>query len=98
MAQESETGKFKFNVETVPEKSKAHTRPSGKRKSKQKVLFQGLLKYRKWIRYISNQPHDKCFNSNNGVTSYDSNYQIQTLKNTKNWTYLHHKQQHFRYS
>ena len=47
MAQESETGKFKFNVETVTEKSKAHTRPSGKRKSKQKVLFQGLLKYRK---------------------------------------------------
>ena len=62
MAHESETTrKFKFNVETVTEKSKAHTRPSGKRKSKQKVLFQGLLKYRKWIRYISNQPHDKCF-------------------------------------
>ena len=51
MAQESETTrKFKFNVETVTEKSKAHTQHSGKRKSNQKAsifeLFQGLLKYR----------------------------------------------------
>ena len=50
MAQESETRKFEFNVETVTEKSKAHTRHSGKRKNNQKAsifeLFQGLLKYR----------------------------------------------------
>ena len=50
MAQESETRKFKFNVETVTEKSKAHTRHCGKRKSNQKAsifeLFQGMLKYR----------------------------------------------------